>query len=418
VEGLAGVKRTTGQHPGGIMVVPRNMDIHYITPINRPADDSSGDTVTTHYDYHSINDRLVKLDILGHDDPMVLKMLEKYLREDTDPNFDPKQIPVGDEETLRIFQDTSSLGVTPEQIGSEVGTFGIPECGTQFVRQMIKDVQPKRFSEIVRVSGYSHGTDVWLNNAQDLIKEGKPVAETISTRDDIMTHLISKGVEPSLAFKTMEYVRKGKAAKSGLEPKMKEAMQAVNIPDWYIQSCERVQYLFPKAHAVAYVLMAYRIAYCKVHHPKHFYASYFTVRATDFDYTHVSKGSHYIKNFIKSVYQQGFRASVLDKSIATYLELANEMIERGYEFEKVDLYKSHPTKFLITEKGLRPPLASLAGVGNNAALSIAEARDVNNPFISREDLRQRAGIGKAVIERLADVGVLDDLPESNQIDLF
>ena len=418
VEGLAGVKRTTGQHPGGIMVVPRNMDIHYITPINRPADDSSGDTVTTHYDYHSINDRLVKLDILGHDDPMVLKMLEKYLREDTDPNFDPKQIPVGDEETLRIFQDTSSLGVTPEQIGSEVGTFGIPECGTQFVRQMIKDVQPKRFSEIVRVSGYSHGTDVWLNNAQDLIKEGKPVAETISTRDDIMTHLISKGVEPSLAFKTMEYVRKGKAAKSGLEPKMKEAMQAVNIPDWYIQSCERVQYLFPKAHAVAYVLMAYRIAYCKVHHPKHFYASYFTVRATDFDYTHVSKGSHYIKNFIKSVYQQGFRASVLDKSIATYLELANEMIERGYEFEKVDLYKSHPTKFLITEKGLRPPLASLAGVGNNAALSIAEARDVNNPFISREDLRQRAGIGKSVIERLADVGVLDDLPESNQIDLF
>ncbi len=418
VEGLAGVKRTTGQHPGGIMVVPRNMDIHYITPINRPADDSSGDTVTTHYDYHSINDRLVKLDILGHDDPMVLKMLEKYLREDTDPNFDPKQIPVGDEETLRIFQDTSSLGVTPEQIGSEVGTFGIPECGTQFVRQMIKDVQPKRFSEIVRVSGYSHGTDVWLNNAQDLIKEGKPVAETISTRDDIMTHLISKGVEPSLAFKTMEYVRKGKAAKSGLEPKMKEAMQAVNIPDWYIQSCERVQYLFPKAHAVAYVLMAYRIAYCKVHHPKHFYASYFTVRATDFDYTHVSKGSHYIKNFIKSVYQQGFRASVQDKSIATYLELANEMIERGYEFEKVDLYKSHPTKFLITEKGLRPPLASLAGVGNNAALSIAEARDVNNPFISREDLRQRAGIGKSVIERLADVGVLDDLPESNQIDLF
>ena len=418
VEGLAGVKRTTGQHPGGIMVVPRNMDIHYITPINRPADDNTGDTVTTHYDYHSINDRLVKLDILGHDDPMVLKMLEKYLREDTDPNFDPKQIPVGDEETLRIFQNTSSLGVTPEQIGSDVGTFGIPECGTQFVRQMIKDVQPKKFSEIVRVSGYSHGTDVWLNNAQDLIKEGKPVSETISTRDDIMTHLISKGVEPSLAFKTMEYVRKGKAAKSGLEPKMKEAMQAVNIPDWYIQSCERVQYLFPKAHAVAYVLMAYRIAYCKVHHPKHFYASYFTVRATDFDYTHVSKGLHYIKNFIKSVYQQGFRASVLDKSIATYLELANEMIERGYEFEKVDLYKSHPTKFLITEKGLRPPLASLAGVGNTAALSIAAARDVNNPFISREDLRQRSGIGKAVIERLADVGVLDDLPESNQIDLF
>mgnify|MGYP003288057961 CR=1 FL=1 len=272
--------------------------------------------------------------------------------------------------------------------------------------------------DLIRISGLSHGTDVWLNNAQDLIKEGKPVAETISTRDDIMTHLISKGVEPSLAFKTMEYVRKGKAAKSGLEPKMKEAMQAVNIPDWYIQSCERVQYLFPKAHAVAYVLMAYRIAYCKVHHPKHFYASYFTVRATDFDYTHVSKGLAYVKQFIKNVYQQGFKASATDKSTATYLELANEMMERGYIFEKIDLYKSHPTKFLITEKGLLPPIASLAGVGNTAALAIAAARDVNNPFISREDLRLRAGIGKSVIEHLAEVGILDQLPESNQIDLF
>ncbi|MGN1087825.1 MAG: PolC-type DNA polymerase III, partial [Phascolarctobacterium sp.] len=256
VEGLAGIKRTTGQHPGGIMVVPRNMDIHYITPMNHPADKPDEPTITTHYDYHSINDRLVKLDILGHDDPMVLKMLEKYMKEEVDPDFDPKLIPVGDEETMRIFQNTTSLGVEPDDIGSTVGTYGIPECGTSFVRQMIHDVQPKNFSEVVRVSGYSHGTDVWLNNAQDLIKEGKPVAETISTRDDIMTHLISKGVEPSLAFKTMEHVRKGKAAKKGLEPKMLEAMKAAKIPDWYIKSCEKVQYLFPKAHAVAYVLMA------------------------------------------------------------------------------------------------------------------------------------------------------------------
>ena len=333
VEGFAGVKRTTGQHPGGIMVVPRNMDIHYITPMNRPADDKNGDTITTHYDYHSINDRLVKLDILGHDDPMVLKMLEKYLQEDVDPNFDPKKIPVGDEPTMRIFQNTSSLGVTPEQIDSAVGTFGIPECGTKFVRQMISDVQPKKFSEVVRVSGYSHGTDVWLNNAQDLIKEGKPVAETISTRDDIMTHLIAKNVESSLAFKTMEYVRKGKAAKKGLEPAMLEAMRAAGIPEWYIASCEKVQYLFPKAHAVAYVLMAYRIAYCKVHYPKEFYAAYFTVRAKDFDYTHVAKGKAYVKNFIKNVYQQGFKASVQDKSTVTYLELVNEMMERGLKFD-------------------------------------------------------------------------------------
>ena len=418
VEGFAGIKRTTGQHPGGIMVVPRNMDIHYITPMNRPADDKNSDTVTTHYDYHSINDRLVKLDILGHDDPMVLKMLEKYLQEDVDPNFDPKKIPVGDEETMRIFQNTSSLGVTPEQIDSEVGTFGIPECGTKFVRQMISDVQPKKFSEVVRVSGYSHGTDVWLNNAQDLIKEGKPVAETISTRDDVMTHLISKGVEPSLAFKTMEHVRKGKAAKKGLEPKMLEAMQKANIPDWYIKSCEKVQYLFPKAHAVAYVLMAYRIAYCKVHYPKEFYAAYFTVRAKEFDYRHVVKGKAYVKNFIKTVYQQGFKATVQDKATVTYLELANEMMERGLEFDRMDIYESDPIKFKVTERGLRPPLAALGGVGESAAKSIAAARDSGVPFISHEDLRQRAGVSKAVVESLAAVGALGNLPETNQIDLF
>lgn len=418
VEGFAGVKRTTGQHPGGIMVVPRNMDIHYITPMNRPADDKNGDTITTHYDYHSINDRLVKLDILGHDDPMVLKMLEKYLQEDVDPNFDPKKIPVGDEPTMRIFQNTSSLGVTPEQIDSAVGTFGIPECGTKFVRQMISDVQPKKFSEVVRVSGYSHGTDVWLNNAQDLIKEGKPVAETISTRDDIMTHLIAKHVPPSLAFKTMEYVRKGKAAKKGLEPAMLEAMRAAGIPEWYIASCEKVQYLFPKAHAVAYVLMAYRIAYCKVHYPKEFYAAYFTVRAKDFDYTHVAKGKAYVKNFIKNVYQQGFKATVQDKSTVIYLELVNEMMERGLKFDKMDIYKSDPIKFLVTENGLRPPLGALNGVGESAAKSIAAARDVNRPFISQEDLRLRAGVSKSVIEKLAELGALGDLPETNQIDLF
>ncbi len=440
VGGLAGVKRTTGQHPGGIMVIPRNMDIHYITPMNRPADDKDGDTITTHYDYHSINDRLVKLDILGHDDPMVLKMLEKYLQETFDPHFNPKDIPVGDEETMRIFQDTSSLGVTPAQIYSNVGTFGIPECGTQFVRQMIEDVKPKNFSQVVRVSGYSHGTDVWLNNAQDLIREGKPVDETISTRDDIMTHLISKGVEPSLAFKTMEYVRKGKAAKKGLEPQMREAMVAANIPEWYMTSCERVQYLFPKAHAVAYVLMAYRIAYCKVHHPKEFYAAYFTVRAKDFEYGEVAKGRNYIRNFIEMVdnveldeetglivskstraespTKRGEPPTVLDKSTATYLEMANEMMERGFIFEKMDIYESDALKFKVTDKGLRPPLASLAGVGDTAAKAIAAVVDKNNPFISQEDLRQRAGVGKSVIEKLAAVGALGDMPETNQIDLF
>ena len=319
---------------------------------------------------------------------------------------------------MRIFQNTTSLGVEPDDIGSTVGTYGIPECGTSFVRQMIHDVQPKNFSEVVRVSGYSHGTDVWLNNAQDLIKEGKPVAETISTRDDIMTHLISKGVEPSLAFKTMEHVRKGKAAKKGLEPKMLEAMKAAKIPDWYIKSCEKVQYLFPKAHAVAYVLMAYRIAYCKVHYPKEFYAAYFTVRATDFDYNNVSKGKTYVQNFIKSVYSQGFKASVQDKSTVTYLELANEMMCRGLVFERPDLYRSHAIKFKITENGLLPPLGSIGGVGEIAAKAISACSDVNNPFISWEDLKQRAGVGQNVLEALANAGVLKDLPESNQISLF
>ncbi len=418
VAGCTGVKRTTGQHPGGIMVVPRNMDIHYISPMNRPADDVKGETITTHFDYHSINDRLVKLDILGHDDPMVLKMLEKYLQEEVDPDFDPRDIPVGDEATMKIFLDTSSLGVTPEQIGSEVGTFGIPECGTQFVRNMINDVKPKKFSEVVRVSGYSHGTDVWLNNAQNLIRKGMSVGETISTRDDIMTNLIARGVEPSMAFKTMEYVRKGNAAKKGLESDMRTAMEKAGIPDWYIDSCEKIQYLFPKAHAVAYVLTAYRIAYCKVHYPREFYAAYFTVRAPEFDASYIVKGKAYIKDFIKTVYKQGIKASPQDKTAVTYLELANEMMERGLEFEPIDLYESDPVRFKITKKGLRLPLAALSGVGANAAMSIASARDCNNPFISQEDLRLRTKISKVVIERLAEMGVLKNLPETNQIGLF
>ena len=244
------MKRTTGQHPGGIMVVPRNMDIHYITPMNHPADEKDSPTVTTHFDYHSINDRLVKLDILGHDDPTVIKLLEEFT------HIKPTKIPIGDEATMSIFRNTEALGVTPDQINSSVGTYGIPEFGTRFVRQMVEDVQPKNFGQIVRVSGYSHGTDVWLNNAQDLIKEGKPPEDTIATRDDVMNNLIAMGVEPSLAFKTMEYVRKGKAAKNGLEPKMLEAMKEAGVPEWFKKSCETVKYLFPKAHAIAYVLMA------------------------------------------------------------------------------------------------------------------------------------------------------------------
>ena len=411
ISGFAGIKRTTGQHPGGIMVVPRDMDIHYITPVQYPADDKNSGTITTHFDYHSINDRLVKLDILGHDDPTVIRMLEDLT------GIPAKEIPFADEATMSLFSSTEALGVKPEAIGSEVGTFGIPEFGTHFVRQMIKDVQPKNFSEIVRVSGYSHGTDVWLNNAQDLIKEGIPVHDTISTRDDIMTSLIARGVEPLKAFKIMEDCRKGKAHKEGLAPELLKAMTEAKVPDWYIESCHRVQYLFPKAHAVAYVMMACRIAYCKVHYPKEFYAAYFTVRAPKFDAALVDKGIEYMKRFVKEIYAQGNAAKVNDKDTVTYMELAIEMISRGYEFEKIDLYRSDPHKFIVTEKGLLPPLGALAGIGGTAADNIAEARK-GHAFISHEDLKNRAGIPKSSIEALAALGVLDGLPETDQIRLF
>lgn len=411
ISGFAGIKRTTGQHPGGIMVVPRDMDIHYITPVQFPADDKNSGTITTHFDYHSINDRLVKLDILGHDDPTVIRMLEDLT------GIPAKSIPFGDLETMSLFSSTKALGITAKQINSEVGTYGIPEFGTHFVRQMINDVKPQNFSDIVRVSGYSHGTDVWLNNAKDLIKSGIPANDTISTRDDIMIYLISMGVDSSKAFKIMETCRKGKAHKHGLPPDLLESMKKANVPQWYIDSCHRVQYLFPKAHAVAYVMMAYRIAYCKVHYPKEFYAAYFTVRAPKFDASLVLNGIDFMKKFVGEVYAQGNLAKVNDKDTATYMELAIEMICRGFEFERIDLYRSDPHKFIVTPNGLLPPLAGLAGLGDTAAENIAKARN-GYPFISQEDLRTRAGIPKSSVEALAAHGSLRGLPETDQIGLF
>ena len=409
---LAGVKRTTGQHPGGIVVIPRNLDVHYITPVSYPADDPSCGTITTHYDFHSIDERIVKLDILGHDDPTVIKMLDRMLGEDYCRN-----IPIGDPDTMELFLSTKSLGVTPEQIGTDVATYGVPECGTRFVRQMISDVKPKNFSDLLRISGYSHGTDVWLNNAQDLIKSGTPTEDTISTRDDIMNWLINKGMEPSMAFGIMEWSRKGKAHKKGFKPDQLEAFEKAHIPDFYIKACTTLQYLFPKAHAVAYVLSAYRIAYCKVHHPKEFYAAYFTVRAPHFDFTLVHKGLDYMKRFIQNVNAQGTKASVNDKDTATYMELCVEMLERGFTFDDVDLYKSDAHKFLVTEHGLLPPLGAIGGIGGVAAEGIVEARK-KGPFISQEDLRNRAKISTSNVEILEDLGVLEGMPKTDQIELF
>ncbi len=410
VEGCTGVKRTTGQHPGGVMVLPKGLDIHRFTPLQRPADDVRSDTITTHFDYHSISSRLVKLDILGHDDPTVIKMLEDLT------GIDCKTIPLDEPKVLSLFQSTEALGVDPKELGSNVGTLGIPEFGTKFVRQMLEDTNPQTFSDLVRISGFSHGTDVWLNNAQDLIKSGiAKVSEVISARDDIMTYLIYKGVEPSKAFKIMEDVRKGK----GVKPEDVEVMKSQQVPDWYIESCQKIKYMFPKAHAVAYVMMAFRIAFFKVYYPAAFYASFFTIRADEFDADIIVGGIPAIKRVMEEITKKGNEASGKETKLYNILELALEMYLRGITIKKVDLRSSDSTRFLIVDEGkaLLPPLVALQGVGEAAALSIAKARE-EKPFTSREDLRIRGKVSKTVIEVLEAHGSLDYLPENDQISLF
>ncbi|MDU4959865.1 MAG: PolC-type DNA polymerase III [Sporomusaceae bacterium] len=407
--GCTGVKRTTGQHPGGIMVVPRDMDVHYFTPIQYPADDKNSSTITTHFDYHSISSRLVKLDILGHDDPTVIRMLEDLT------HIDAKTIPFDDAKTMSLFSSTEALGLTPQQLNSSVGTFGIPEFGTKFVRQMLEDTKPQTFSELVRISGFSHGTDVWLNNAQSLIKAGvAKLSEAISARDDIMLYLIHKGVAPKLAFKVMESVRKGKGVKPDDCAKLREK----NVPEWYISSCQKIKYMFPKAHAVAYVMMAFRIAYCKIYHPLAFYASYFSVRATEFDANLIVGASEsFLRAKIKELEQKGNAQSAKEKGQLTILEMALEMRLRGYCFHKIDIYRSDAERFLVCEDGLLPPIGSLQGVGSAAAHSLTQVRQ-GKPFSSIEDLRVRARISKTVIEMLENHGCLEGLPPTDQMLLF
>lgn len=409
VQGCTGVKRTTGQHPGGIMVVPRNMDVHHFTPIQHPADDKNSTTITSHFDYHSIHDCLVKLDILGHDDPTVIKLLEDLTKRD------PKSIPFDDPDTMKLFSSTESLGISPDDLGSAVATYGIPEFGTKFVRQMLVDTMPKTFSELVRISGFSHGTDVWLNNAQDLIVSGTAkLSEAISARDDIMNYLIQKGMEPSLAFKIMEKVRKGK----GVEPENVVKMREVNVPEWYIESCQKIKYMFPKAHAVAYVMMAFRIAYCKVHYPLEFYAAYCTVRATEFDADIAVQGQRAIKNKLVEFEQRGGNAlSVKEKGLQTTLEILLEMHLRGYTMARVDLNKSDATRFIIEDDHLIPPFAVLEGVGANAAQGIVDARN-DAPFSSIEDVRVRSHISKSAIEIMRQHGCFNGMTETDQMMLF
>ncbi|HBT47792.1 MAG TPA: PolC-type DNA polymerase III [Peptococcaceae bacterium] len=408
VRGCTGVKRTTGQHPGGLMVVPRGTDIHLFTPLQHPADDQSSTVITTHFDYEALSERLVKLDLLGHDDPTVIKVLEDLT------GVPAREIPLDEMKTMSLFSSVEALGVRPEDIGTQVGTLGIPEFGTRFVRQMLEETRPRTFAELVRISGFSHGTDVWLNNARDLIRSGTArLSEAISTRDDIMNYLLQRKVPPDVAFRVMEDVRKGKGVKKEYE----DILLSAGVPEWFIQSCKKITYLFPKAHAVAYVMMAFRIAYYKVYHPEAFYAAFFSVRAEEFDADIICQGLERVQEEIKALERKGNEASARDKNFLAILEVAREMFCRGITLKRVDLARSHAVRFLTAPGQLLPPLASLAGVGRSAAEAIDRARR-EKPFTSVEDLQRRSRINRSVLEVLERHGCLAGLPATDQLALF
>ena len=405
-----GIKRTTGQHPGGIIVVPRDKEIYDFCPVQRPADDVSSNTITTHFDFHSIHDNLLKLDILGHDDPTVIRMLEDLT------GVDAKTIPLDEPKVMSLFSSTEALGITEEQERSKVATYAVPEFGTKFVRQMLLDTKPTTFGELVRISGLSHGTDVWLNNAQSLIEQGiTTLKEAICTRDDIMIYLIQKGLDPSLAFKIMEITRKGKAKKD-LTEEMKDKMRECDVPEWYIDSCLKIKYMFPKAHACAYVMMAYRIAYFKVYYPKAFYATYFTVRGDAFNADVMCTTKDKVKETMKNI-ESNPEASNVEKDMVTVLEVVNEMMERGIDFLPIDLYESDATKFKVEDGGIRPPLSAIPTFGTVNAKNVVQARN-DGKFSSKENLVSRAKIGKSALELLDKYGCTKGMPNSSQVSLF
>nr|P0C1P9.1 RecName: Full=DNA polymerase III PolC-type; Short=PolIII [Staphylococcus aureus]BAA13160.1 DNA polymerase III [Staphylococcus aureus] len=407
VKGCTGVKATTGQHPGGIIVVPDYMDIYDFTPIQYPADDQNSAWMTTHFDFHSIHDNVLKLDILGHDDPTMIRMLQDL------SGIDPKTIPVDDKEVMQIFSTPESLGVTEDEILCKTGTFGVPNSD-RIRRQMLEDTKPTTFSELVQISGLSHGTDVWLGNAQELIKTGIcDLSSVIGCRDDIMVYLMYAGLEPSMAFKIMESVRKGK----GLTEEMIETMKENEVPDWYLDSCLKIKYIFPKAHAAAYVLMAVRIAYFKVHHPLYYYASYFTIRASDFDLITMIKDKTSIRNTVKDMYSRYMDLGKKEKDVLTVLEIMNEMAHRGYRMQPISLEKSQAFEFIIEGDTLIPPFISVPGLGENVAKRIVEARD-DGPFLSKEDLNKKAGLYQKIIEYLDELGSLPNLPDKAQLSIF
>ncbi len=409
VGGCTGIRRSTGQHPGGIVVLPVGEDIHSFTPIQHPANDMTTDTITTHFDYHSIDHNLLKLDILGHDDPTMIRMLQDLT------GVDPVTIPLDDPKVMSLFQNTQALGVTPDELGGcPVGSLGIPEFGTDFVIQMLLDTKPQTFSDLVRISGLSHGTDVWLGNAQTLIEEGKAtIATAICTRDDIMTYLINKGVESSLSFTIMESVRKGK----GLKPEWEEAMLANNVPDWYIWSCKKIKYMFPKAHAAAYVMMAWRIAYCKVYHPLAYYTAFFSIRASAFSYEIMCQGKKHLEDVISDYKKRSDSLSKKEQDTMKDMKIVQEMYARGYEFMPLDIFRAHSRNFQIIEGKIMPSLNSIDGLGEKAADAVMEAAK-DGEFLSKDDFRVRTKVSKTVIELMDSLNLLGDLPETNQISLF
>ncbi len=408
VQGCTGVRRTTGQHPGGIIVVPKDQSIYKFTPVQRPANDMTSTTVTTHFDYHSIDHNLLKLDILGHDDPTMIRMLSDLT------GVDPQSIPLDEPKVMSLFTSLDALEIGPEDIGGcSLGSLGIPEFGTDFVMQMLRDTKPKSFSDLVRISGLSHGTDVWLNNAQELIRDGKcTISEVISTRDDIMTYLINMGVDKGLSFTIMESVRKGK----GLKPEWEEAMTGKGVPDWYIWSCKQIKYMFPKAHAVAYVMMAYRIAWFKVYHKEAYYAAFFSIRASDFDYETMCHGKAQLEEHMNELKGRD-DLSKKEKDTIKDMRIVQEMYARGVEFLPIDLYKVDAARFQLFDGGIMPSLSALQGLGEKAAENIVIERD-KSPFMSIDDLRERTKISKTVVEIMKKNGILESMPESNQLSLF
>ena len=405
-QNCTGIKRTSGQHPGGVMVVPKYKDIYDFSPIQYPANDKKSGTLTTHFDYHSISGRILKLDILGHDGPSIIRQLEDY----TDTNA--TQVPLDDNLTMELFSNTKSLNCNLEEIDCLTGTLGIPEFGTKFVRQMLIDTKPTTLGELIRISGLSHGTLVWVGNAQDLvINNVATLKEVICTRDDIMNYLILKGLKPKTAFKIMENVRKGK----GLTEEFEKDMIDNKVPQWYIESCKKIQYMFPKAHAAAYVMLSFRIAYYKIYYPQAFYATYFTTKVLDFDSSIISKGKDTILNKIKEINMLGNSASVKEKGLLTVLEVAFEMFKRGIKLEKVNLYKSDATKFKLSEDGsIIPPFLAIQGLGDVVAEKIYQEAQ-QGEFISIEDFKTRTGASKTVIEELTNNGCLDSLSDTNQL---